>query len=145
MFYDALGSLLGQAGDALEQRGEMQPDDLRTQRETRQIGVLLRRTRGVWPRLFETLLAETALLREGLEAANADLERHDFETSPAPAEADPLSDHRAVLRALDSTIDRLGELPPEAWSETALTRLRRCLAEAADVQGRLVDEMLAIR
>jgi hypothetical protein len=142
MFYDALGSLLGQAGDAIERAGERTESDARGQREARQIGLLLRRTYAIWPRLFETLVTETGILVRGLEEVNIELDRRGLETNRVPPESDPLAYYRSIGLALDATIARLGERPAEDWSEAALASLRRSLAESAEVQGRLVDEML---
>ncbi len=146
MFYDALGSLLGQAGAAMvSSNADALPADDRTQRESRQIALLLRRTRAIWPRLFASLALETEILRRGLEEANAVLTARGLAACSAEADDDPLLAYRRIGRALDSVVERLADQADQAWAAHALVALRRRLAEAAEVQGRLVDRMLSTR
>lgn len=146
MFYDALGSLLGQAGAAIDASYRIAaPADGRTQRESRQIALLLRRTRAIWPSLFATLARETEILRRGLEEANSVLTAHGGAACSVDADDDPLLDYRRIGLALDSVVERLAAQADQAWAANALVALRRRLAEAAEVQGRLVDQMLSTR
>ena len=146
MFYDALGSLLGQAGAAMDSpSGDAMPADGRTQRESRQIALLLRRTRAIWPSLFASLARETEILRLGLEEANALLTARGLAACRADADADPLLTYRRISRALDHAVERLATLADQDWAAQALVELRRRLAEAEEIQGRLVDQMLSTR
>ena len=146
MFYEALGSLLGQAGSALDSSsGDAMPADGRTQRESRQIALLLRRTRAIWPRLFASLARETSILRQGLDEANSVLTSRGLAPCSAEADDDPLLTYRRMGRALDRAVERLASLADQDWAADALVALRRRLAEAEAVQGRLVDQMLSTR
>jgi len=143
MIYEALGSMLGQAGDAVQTRQESGLDDARSQRDIRQLALLLRRTRAIWPDLFSTLAAETEALERGLELANERLGAQDLERIVLPRETDPLARYRHVNRALEEAIVRLGTCAETA--NAALREIRAHLAEAAEIQGRLIDHMLSIR
>lgn len=146
MFYEALGSLLGQAGAAIDASvGDAASVDGRTQRESRQIALLLRRTRAIWPRLFATLAQETEILRRGLEEANSVLTARGGAASTVEADDDPLLDYRRIGLALDSVVGRLADQADQAWAAEALVALRRRFSEAAELQGRLVDQMLSTR
>lgn len=147
MFYDALGRLMGQSGDVLAGRsGEGGSEgDGRDQRELRQIGVLLRRTSGIWHELFATLEAETRVLEKALEEANGSLRDAGAATIVIHEEGDPLGRYRAMERAIDEALRVLLASGDEDWAHTARRALRKQLAAAADVQGRLADAMLAIR
>jgi hypothetical protein len=59
--------------------------------------------------------------------------------------ADPLARYRGLLWALDELVILLHEHGQTPWAQEALRALRRGLADAAEVQGRLVDDMLAAR
>ncbi|GEM_PF-4409811 len=145
MFYDALGSLVGQAGLALGERDARGSQDARDARELRQIGLLLRRARGVWPLLFETLDAESRVLEGTLDELDRAFEAQGLRPVDRSAETAPLDRYRDLERAIDRALERLLERADEEWSTTARRALRARLAEAAQVQGRLTDAMLAIR
>ncbi|MBW2423757.1 MAG: hypothetical protein JRG86_05890 [Deltaproteobacteria bacterium] len=143
MFYDALGSMLGQAGEALSRQNEASPDDARAQRDRRQLALLLRRTRAIWPELFSTLGGEIEVLEGALELANARLAELGLEPLALSERTDPLARYRETNRALDRAIRKL--TTTSKGSEAALCAIRARLAEAAEIQGRLIDQMLAIR
>lgn len=145
MFYDALGSLVGQAGLALGERDERGSQDARDERELRQIGLLLRRARGVWPLLFETLDAESRVLESALDELDRAFEAQGLPPVDRSEQTAPLDRYRDLERAIDRALERLLERANEEWSMTARRVLRARLAEAAQIQGQLTDAMLAIR
>lgn len=145
MFYEALGALLGQAGSVMTRPDFGRAPDERSAREVRQIGLLLLRVQAVWPALTRTLLAEVQVLRRGLDEANVRLLAHGLEPVAVEDAGDPYSLHRDLERAIDLAIQRLADRVDEGWPQPALAALRRSLAESAELQGRLVDEMLSIR
>jgi hypothetical protein len=149
MFYDAFAALIGQSGDAMQTRQESPSDDPRSQREGRQIATFLRRTAVVWDDLFATLQAETRALERGLEQANEVLRAHGLEPAETCEQSDPLERYRALNRGLDAIVERLTPLASgtasEAWASDTLRALRANLAEAFEIQGRLVDRMLEVR
>ena len=167
MFYDALGSLVGQAGLALGERDERGAQDARDERELRQIGLLLRRARGVWPLLFETLDAESRILECALDELDRAFEAQGLPPVDRSEQTAPLDRYRdlelaidrafqqslerasdrefEITVAIDRALERLLERANEEWSTTARRALRARLAEAAQIQGQLTDAMLAIR
>ena len=145
MFYDALGSLVGQAGLALGERDERGSQDARDERELRQIGLLLRRARGVWPLLFETLDAESRILECALDELDRAFEAQGLPPVDRSEQTAPLDRYRDLELAIDRALERLLERANEEWSTTARRALRARLAEAAQIQGQLTDAMLAIR
>jgi len=145
MFYDALGSLVGQAGLALGERDERGAQDARDERELRQIGLLLRRARGVWPLLFETLDAESRILECALDELDRAFEAQGLPPVDRSEQTAPLDRYRDLELAIDRALERLLERANEEWSTTARRALRARLAEAAQIQGQLTDAMLAIR
>ena len=66
------------------------------------------------------------------------------EPGASGAVTDPLARYRGLLRELDEIVILLHEHSRQPWAQDALRALRRGLADAADVQGRLVDEMLTV-
>ena len=158
MFYESIGAQLGRAAESLAADDPNQPIDERGQRERRQTIKLLRRIGAIWPQLFQALDEESAILeatlRSATEAARAnDLalqnNRHedkheDQETDTSASNADPLTRYRGLLLELDGLVIRLHERGHEPWAQDALRSLRRGLSDAAQVQGRLVDEMLLV-
>ena len=145
MFYDALGSLVGQAGLALGERDERGSQDARDERELRQIGLLLRRARGVWPLLFETLDAESRILEGALDELDRAFEAQGLPPVDRSEQTAPLDRYRDLERAIDRALERLLEHANEEWSTTVRRALRARLAEAAQIQSQLTDAMLAIR
>ena len=158
MFYESIGAQLGRAAESLAADDPNQPIDERGQRERRQTIKLLRRIGAIWPQLFQALDEESAILeatlRSATEAARAnDLalqnNRHedkheDKETDTSAGNANPLARYRGLLLELDGLVIRLHERGHEPWAQDALRSLRRGLSDAAQVQGRLVDEMLLV-
>lgn len=162
MFYESIGAQLGRAAESLAADDPNQPIDERGQRERRQTIKLLRRIGAIWPQLFQALDEESAILeatlRSATEAARAnalalqnnkhedkDEDKHeDKETDTSAGNADPLARYRGLLLELDGLVIRLHERGHEPWAQDALRSLRRGLSDAAQVQGRLVDEMLLV-
>lgn len=158
MFYESIGAQLGRAAESLAADDPNQPIDERGQRERRQTIKLLRRIGAIWPQLFQALDEESAILeatlRSASEAARAnDLtlqnnkheDKHeDKETDTSAGNANPLARYRGLLLELDGLVIRLHERGHEPWAQDALRSLRRGLSDAAQVQGRLVDEMLLV-
>jgi hypothetical protein len=56
---------------------------------------------------------------------------------------DPLARYRQLLCEVDELVILLHAQESECWTRQSLSALRVGLAEAAEVQGRLVDKMLA--
>jgi len=61
------------------------------------------------------------------------------------SELDPSARYRDLERSLDKALERVCEREPEEWGKAARAALRDRLAQAAEVQGRLTEAMLAIR
>lgn len=146
MFYELIGTLLGQAAASLASDQLGRVADERAQRERRQITALLRRVGAIWPDLFRALEEECSILEETLRSAAETALAHGL----APAESreiggsvDPLARYRELLCKLDEWVILLREHAQEPWTQDALRALRAGLGDAAEVQGRLVDGMLA--
>jgi hypothetical protein len=147
MFYEAIGAQLGRAAEALAADDPNQPLDARAQQERRQTIKLLRRIGAIWPALFRALDEESAILEATLRNASEAVRAQKLTTgdeSPSAGSSDPLARYRMLLCEIDELVILLHRHSQEPWAETALRSLRRGLADAADVQGRLVDDMLAI-
>ena len=147
MFYEAIGAQLARAAEALAADDPRRPLDERGQRERRQTIKLLRRIGAIWPTLFRTLDEESAILEATLRSAAKAARAHRLDVTDESASADiadPLVRYRGLLSALDELVILLHEHGEEAWAQAALRSLRRGLADAAEVQGRLVDDMLAV-
>ena len=162
MFYEAIGAQLGRAAESLAADDPSLPMDERARRERRQTIKLLRRIGAIWPQLFLALDEESAILeatlRSASEAARSNhlpmrddkhddsIDGHDDdkETDGGVGIADPRARYRGLLLELDALVIRLHERGHEPWAQDALRSLRRGLSDAAQVQGRLVDDMLAV-
>jgi hypothetical protein len=146
MFYEAIGALFQNAGEALStNHGGDKPRDVRDQREFRQITSLLKRIGAIWPDLFASLDQEIAVYEATLADvavvyANAGL--------PAPhistPDSDPLKRYRQVLSDLDLIVEHSHASSELPWASATITRVRSGLIEASDIQGRLVDHALAV-
>lgn len=148
MFYESIGALLGQAAESLAADDPDLPVDERSQRARRQIIVLLGRISVIWPQLFQALDEESAILEATRHSAVEAARAHGLELPDACETdeiADPLARYRQLLRALDELVILLHEHGRASWAQDALRSLRRGLADAAEVQGQLVDDMLAAR
>ena len=146
LFYETIGSLVSGAGERLVRSDLAGQRDERGQREFRQITTLLRRVGVIWPQLFAALAEESAILEETLRSAASAARDHELTPKDADAVAevaDPLARYSRLLSALDAMVVLLYEHHDEPWAQDALRSLRRGLADAAEVQGRLVDAMLA--
>ena len=146
MFYELIGTLLGQAAVSLASDPPDRLGDERVQRERRQITALLRRIGAIWPDLFRALEEECSILEKTLRDIAEAARRSGLaasESAALGAGAEPLARYRALHCELDEWVIRLHERDQEPWAVEALRVLRRGLADAAEVQGRLVDGMLA--
>ena len=146
MFYELIGTLLGQAAVSLASDSPDRLGDERAQRERRQITALLRRIGAIWPDLFRALEEECSILEKTLRDTAEAARRSGLaasESAALSAGAEPLARYRALHCELDEWVIRLHERDHEPWAGEALRALRRGLADAAEVQGRLVDGMLA--
>ena len=170
MFYEAIGAQLGRTAESLAADDPSLPMDERARRERRQTIKLLRGIGAIWPQLFLALDEESAILeatlRSASEAARSNhlpmrddkhddsiddkhedsIDDHDDdkETDGGVGIADPLARYRGLLLELDALVIRLHERGHEPWAQDTLRSLRRGLSDAAQVQGRLVDDMLAV-
>ncbi len=145
MFYESIGASLGRVAETLEADDPSRPVDERGQRERRRTVKLLRRIGVIWPKLFQTLEEESAILEATLRTAAEAAQAHRL----APADegavsADPLDRYPRLLYQLDEVVIVLHEHGQEQWAQDALRSVRRGLSDAAEVQGRLVDDMLAV-
>jgi hypothetical protein len=147
MFYESIGAQLGAAADLL---AEAPPDrglDERARRERRQITRLFRRVGRIWPDLFLALEEESRILDETRSAACEAARAHGLLTNDRPPLSanlrDPLARYRQLLCEVDALVILLHTQGSEAWIQESLRVLRSGLAEAAEVQGKLVDKMLA--
>ncbi len=151
MFYESIGAQLSPAAETLEADDPSRPLDERGQRQRRSAIKLLRRIGVVWPSLFRALDEECAILeatrRSAAEAARAqNLTPKSERASPdgASEKDDPFPRYRRLHFELDALVILLYEHAHEPWAQAALRSLRRGLADAAEVQGRVVDDMLAV-
>lgn len=137
--------LLGEAAVSLEADRPEEIDDERAARERRQLTALLRRVSAIWPDLFRAIDEECSILGETLRAASEAARANGLAVAESPSASgsrDPLARHRELLVGLDELVLLLHEQGHEAWAQDALRGLRRGLADAAEVEGRLVDGML---
>ena len=146
MFYELIGRLLAQASVALTSDEVGVAVDERAQRERRQITALLRRVAAIWPELFSALQEECRILEKTAcdvaEAAAA----HGLapaKSRSVPGVAEPLLRYTELQCELDEWVILLRTHDGQAWAQEALRTLREGLGDAAEVQGRLVDQMLA--
>ncbi len=145
MFYESIGALLGRAAEAVAADDPSRLVDERGQRERRGTIKLLRRISVIWPKLFQTLEEESAILEATLRSAAEAARAHRLApTDEGTVSADPLERYRRLLYDLDELVILLHEHGQEPWAQDALRSLRRGLADAAEVQGTLVDDMLAV-
>lgn len=146
MIYEAIGPLMRHAGEALTTRhGGSGPRDVRTDREFRQIATLMSRIGSIWPHLFDSLDRENRVFAATLDdvRARCGANRVDL-PPPAVGSPDPLVRYREALADLDVVLVALQDHLGEPWADAAVRRLRAGLAEAADIQGELIDQALAV-
>ena len=141
MFYEGIGRLIAESA-ALLAAGQ-EGDDTKAQRAQRGIVTLLRRVGAVWPGVFDALREETAVLERTLARAREAAAAHGIEVEAEAPVPDPVGHYGALERELDALVARFHGEGDADWAQSALRELRRGLAEAAEVQGRLVDAMLA--
>ena len=143
MFYEVIGGLLSRASEGLAEGDAGRRDDERGRRAFRQVTTMLRRLGAIWPQLFAALEEESELLRQAWLLGRAALREHGVEIAAEEEAADPLVRYAQLQRNLDAVVIALHRVESEAWARAALVEVRRGLARAAAVQGRLVDDMLA--
>ena len=144
-FYESIGALVGRAAEAREADDPRTPVDERGQRQRRGTIKLLRRIGVILPNVFAALDEESAILETTLRSAVDAAQAHRLAPTDELADsADPLDRYRRLLYQLDALVIVLHEHSREPWAQDALRSLRRGLADAAEVQGRLVDDMLAV-
>jgi hypothetical protein len=148
VFYEAIGTLIENSADGLiDRHGDGRVKDVRDEREFRQITLLLLRVAAIWPELFRSLEEELGVLDETLAevvAACPDLSSQLPGTLTGRSQ-DPLKHYREVLADLDTVVVALHARHDDPAAALAARRVRRGLAAAAEVQGNLVDRMLAVR
>lgn len=146
MFYEAIGMLVEHAGETLTTRhGDGRDKDVRDQREFRQITTLLKRVGAMWPHVFTSLDTEVAVLERTLDGAVAAFPELRAQLSGTEGRAeDPLLRYRQVLADLDVVVLSLHGRPDDPAAVSAMRAVRRGLAEASEIQGRLVDLALAV-
>ncbi len=145
MFYESIGASLGRVAETLEADDPRRTVDERGQRERRATVKLLRRIGVIWPSLFQALDKETEILEATLRSTAEALRPHRPVAADEPVlSAEPLARYRELLYELDQLVILLHEHSDEPWAQAALRSVRRGLADAAEVQGRLVDDMLAV-
>ena len=145
MFYESIGAQLSRAAEALAADDPSRAVDERGQRERRATVKLLQRIGVIWPNLFQALDEETAILEATVCSTAQAARAHQLvATDPPAVSADPLARYRELLCELDALVILLHEHGQEPWAQQALRSVRRGLADAAEVQGRLVDDMLAV-
>ena len=147
MFYEGLGLLLRRGAEVLD-RTPLQADDERTQRQLRMLTSLVLRSGVVLPMMFAAVEDELRVL----ERTRADLDRDLIRlgrpspcgAQPVPAGDDPLARLRRLRAQIDDGVVELHRCDT-ADPEVAAARrwLRQGLREAAEIEGRLVDAMLA--
>ena len=147
MFYESIGAQLGRVAEALAADDPSRPVDERGQRERRGRIKLLRRIGVIWPELFGALDEETAILEATVQSAAEAARAHRLAPADERASAritNPLVRYRRLHYELDQLVILLHEHGQEPWAQDALRSLRRGLLDAAEVQGRLVDDMLTV-
>lgn len=146
MIYEAIGPLMRHAGEALTTRHSgTGPKDVRSDREFRQVATLLNRIGWIWPRLFDSLARENRVFEQTLEQVRAECAANAVELpSSTVISTDPLVRYRECLRDLDLAVQALQAHVGEPWADSAIRRLRAGLAAAADIQGELIDQALAV-
>ncbi len=145
MFYESIGLQLGGAAEALAADDPRNPVDERGARQRRGTIKMLRRISLIWPSLFQALDEETAILEATLRSTAEALLPHRLGVTDEPAlPTEPLARYSGLLYELDQLVIQLHEHGEEPWAQAALRSVRRGLADAAEVQGRLVDEMLSV-
>jgi hypothetical protein len=146
VFYEAIGMLVEHAGETLTARhADGREKDVRDQREFRQITTLLKRVGAMWPHVFTSLEAELDVLERTLDGAVAALPELSGQVSGgADRSEDPLQRYRQVLADLDVVVVTLHDRAGDPTAATVVRAVRRGLAEAAEIQGRLVDLALAV-
>jgi hypothetical protein len=141
MFYEGIGKLVAESAALLAVGHE--GGDAKAQRAQRGVTTLLRRLGAVWPGLFCTLRDETAVLEATLAAARKAASAQGVDVESEAEVSDPVGHYGALQRELDHFVEAFHAAGDPEWAQSALRGMRRGFAEAAEVQGRLVDEMLA--
>ena len=137
--YELMGDLVGNAGTVLES-GEIAGRDEHSQRELRQVGLLLKRVAVMWPRLFSSLWEENAALAATLTEVQSRIEQHGLVQDRLTADPDdPIVRNQQLLRALNEAEATLLGHPNESWAIEARRVLRHGLTDAIAAQGEMVE------
>lgn len=140
MFYEGIGRLLSRAAVMLAASDA--GDDAKAQRANRGLTVFLRRLGAVWPDLFGALRDEIAVLEDTLERARKAAATHDIELPREAPSDDPVAHYGGLERELDALVACFHEADAD-WAQEALRDIRHGMLEAAEIQGRVVEGMLA--
>ena len=146
MFYELVGKLLENSGEALTRpTPEVPMDAEREQRQFRQIALLMRRVGAILPDMFSTLDRETEVLNSTLDSLVQGIREAGLDWEiPVTWPQDPLQRYRVLNFELERTVVLLHRYEEEAWANDALCILRHGVLEAAEIQGELVDRMLHV-
>jgi hypothetical protein len=145
VFYEAIGVLLRNGGERLRDLGAA-PEDDRSERELRQLSLLLRRLGEIWPDLPSSLQEELAVLASTLDDVGDRFEAAGVEWEPSRGPpSDPVRRYRWLLARLEVAVAALHDRRGEPWAGEGLRAVRSGLSAAAEVQGRLVDRALVVR
>ncbi len=147
MFYAVMGALLSRAARAIGS-GQLAGGDEFGERQRRRVVALLRRLGEAWPRQFDSLEQENALLAVAAARAHGELDRRG-RGNAARAEpreepdggppSGPLATHLRLLADLDQLVVALHAAGPTDWARTARRQLRRELAAAAEIETQLLN------
>lgn len=140
MFYEGIGKLLAETATILA-AGDAAADE-KARRAQRGLTTLLRRVGAAWPGIFNALAEETAVFEATLERARAAAARQGLEVPAEAAVSDPVAYYGALQRELQAYIVGFHAAGTDAATE-ALRDIRRGMAEAAEIQGVIVEHMLA--
>jgi hypothetical protein len=145
VIYEVIGPLMRHAGEALTTRhGGNAAKDVRSDREFRQIATLLKRIGVIWPQLFANLDRENRVYAATLAEVRDQCAANGVELpAPTASSADPLIRYRENQLDLDRAVQLLQPHAKTEWGAAAVRRLRAGLAEAAEIQGELIDGALA--
>jgi len=141
MFYEGIGKLLAETATILA-AGDSAADE-KARRAQRGLTTLLRRVGAAWPGILGALVEETAVFEATLERARAAASRQGLEVPAEAASSDPLAHYGALQRELQAHILGFHAAGGSDASTEALRDIRRGMAEAAEIQGVVVEKMLA--
>jgi len=141
MFYEGIGKLLAETATILA-AGEVAADE-KARRAQRGLTTLLRRVGAAWRGIFSALREETAVFEATLERARAAALQQGLAVPAEPAVRDPVAHYGALQRELQAYIVLFHAEGGSDAATAALRDIRRGMAEAAEIQGVVVEQMLA--